>query len=150
MRAGLEIFRLTGAEIGRGFFHTLIAEAYGKAGQPTEGLTVLAQTETIPSRAEEVFVEAELHRVRGDLLVMEGAPSSAVEPHYERALSLAREQQARSLELRAALSMSRLWLAENEPAKARALLEPVYSWFTEGFETPDLKDARALLDQFLS
>jgi predicted ATPase len=90
--------------------------------------------------------EAELHRLRGDLLLSQDEPTAEVETYYRRALKIARLQEARSLELRAAMSLCRLWQAQGKRTEARALLAETYGWFTEGFTTADLQDARALLE----
>jgi predicted ATPase len=142
MRMGMEMRRLTGVEVWRVYSYYLLAETYGKAGQPAAGLAVL------PGSREERFMIAEVYRLRGALLLQQGASAAAVEPHFQRALEVARAQQAKSLELRAALSLSRLWHQQGKPTEARTLLAEVYGWFTEGFETADLRAARALLDQF--
>ena len=90
--------------------------------------------------------EAELHRLQGELLLQAIPEVSAAEACFLRPLDVARHQQARSWELRAAMSLSRLWQCQGKRVQARALLEPIYSWFSEGFDTADLLDARALLD----
>ncbi len=94
----------------------------------------------------ERYLEAELHRLQGELL-LDRSPGDhgPAEAAFQEALSIARAQQARSLELRAATSLARLWQTEGKPTEAHDLLAPVYGWFTEGFDTPDLKDAKALL-----
>lgn len=147
MRAGLETYQLTGVEIFRPHAFYLLAEAYGKADQPRAGLAVLAEAEMLPARQEERFWEAEMHRLQGELLLQEGGPAAAVAPHFQRALEIARQQQAKSLELRAATSLSRLWQTQGKPAEARALLAEVYGWFNEGLATADLRAARLLLAQ---
>jgi predicted ATPase len=90
--------------------------------------------------------EAELYRLKGDLLLMRSADHTAAEACLHQALTIARRQQAKSLELRAAMSLARLWQQQGKRAEARALLAPIYTWFTEGFDTADLQDAKALLD----
>jgi predicted ATPase len=96
---------------------------------------------------KERWWEAEVNRVAGQIILQSRAPDAAkAEAYFERALVVARAQQARSWELRAAMSMARLWRNQGKPQQARELLAPVYSWFTEGFDTRDLKDAKALLD----
>jgi len=91
--------------------------------------------------------DAELHRLRGELLLMHGADAPDVETALFRAVEIARTQQAKSLELRATMSLARLWIAQNRLADARGRLEDIYAWFTEGFDTPDLQAARLLLAQ---
>ena len=104
-----------------------------------EGLGVVRET-------FQPFYEAELHRLRGQLLLLR-ADVAAAESALQEALAIARRQQARSLELRAATSLARLWLRDGKREDVRALLAPVYEWFTEGFDTRDLQDAKALLEQ---
>ena len=99
-------------------------------------------------QTEERWWEAEIYRLRGILLLRHSmAPQAEVETWLRRALDVARRQAARSLELRAATSLARLWRDQGKHAEARDLLEPVYNWFTEGFDTPDLGDARAALEE---
>jgi predicted ATPase len=96
---------------------------------------------------EECYWEAEVHRLRGVLLLRQpGTPQAEAEPWLQRALDVARRQEAKSLELRAAMSLARLWQQQGKDAEAHELLTPIYSWFTEGFDTPDLREAKALLD----
>ncbi|MGH8457705.1 MAG: hypothetical protein ACRESV_00025, partial [Nevskiales bacterium] len=98
------------------------------------------------ARRPEGYWMADLHRVEGEVLLREAAPAQRAEACFRKALDVARSQQAKSLELRAATSLARLWQKQNRILEARDLLKPVYDWFTEGFDTPDLKDAKALLD----
>ena len=115
-------------------------------GQPGEGLNCLAEAAQIIETTEERVNEAELHRVRGDLLNATG-DRSAAERSYRQALAVAERQSAKLFELRAATSLARLWRDQGKRAEARELLAPVYNWFTEGFDAPDLIDAKALLDE---
>src|SRR5262249_38415840 len=125
---------------------TLLADAYGKAHQPKQGLTQLSEAERIIEITEERWGEAEMHRVRGDLLIaMEDF--DAAEASFRRAATVAQHQSAKLFELRASTSLARLWCDQGRDAEARDLLAPVYGWFTEGFDTPDLKDAKALLEE---
>jgi predicted ATPase len=102
---------------------------------------------TIETNKEKWF-EAEVNRIIGEIALKSPAPQTVkAEEHFERALAVARQQQARSWELRAAMSMARLWRDQGKPQQARELLAPVYGWFTEGFDTRDLKDAKALLEE---
>ncbi|HEX5795254.1 MAG TPA: hypothetical protein VFY19_05415, partial [Geminicoccaceae bacterium] len=120
----------------------ILADAYRQAGRPEEGLRVLAGLEP----GEERRHAAESRRVEGDLLAMTGQSDEA-DDRYRRALAIAREQSAKAFELRAATSRARLLSARDRARDARDLLAPLYGWFTEGFETADLKDAGALLDE---
>ena len=123
----------------------LLAEAYAKARQPAEGLKHLAEAASIMEQTQEREFEAELCRVRGELLVV-GDPAAA-EESYGAALAVARKQQGRFWELRASTSLARLWRDQGKRAEARDLLAPIYGWFTEGFDTLDLKEAKALLEE---
>jgi predicted ATPase len=112
-----------------------------------EGLQLLTQALDIVDRSGERFHEAELHRLQGQLLAREGtADESEIAACYQRALEVARRQQARSVELRAATSLARLWEKQGKRASARRFLSETYGWFGEGFDTPDLSEARALLE----
>jgi predicted ATPase len=127
---------------------SVLAEVYGRAGEPEKGLEAVAEALAVIKRTNERRREAELHRQRGTLLLaLQGPQRGDVEACFARALAIAREQSARIWELRAATSLARLWAEQGERAEARNLLAPVYDWFTEGFETADLKDARALLEE---
>ena len=102
-------------------------------------------------KSGESWAEAELSRIKGEILCTDGAPDVAsAEVCFRKAIEIARHQQARSLELRAATSLAHLWQTEGKTVEARELLAPIYDWFTEGFDTPDLKDAKALLDELVS
>jgi DNA-binding SARP family transcriptional activator/predicted ATPase len=146
MRLGLAEYRALSQYITRPHLLTLLADAYGRAGQAAEGLALLAEALAVADRGEVRDYEAEVHRLRGDLLLTQGEPAAEVETHYRRALETARLREARSLELRAAMSLCRLWQAQGKTTQARALLAETYGWFTEGFATADLQDARALLE----
>jgi predicted ATPase len=122
-----------------------LGEAYGRIGQVEEGLCLLAEALAVVDK--DPWYEAEIHRIQGELLLQPPVPdASQAETCFHRALAVARRQQAKSWELRAALCLSRLWQQQGKRAEARQLLAEVYSWFTEGFDTPDLQEARALLD----
>jgi class 3 adenylate cyclase/predicted ATPase len=125
---------------------TMLAYCCGKAGQPEEGLHRLAEAMEIAETTQDRWAEAELRRVRGDLLL---ATASAVEAEdsYRQALAVARNQNGRLWELRVAVSLARLWHGGGRNEEARSLLQPIYCWFTEGFDTPDLKEAKILLDE---
>jgi predicted ATPase len=127
------------------YFLTLLAGAYEIAGQIEEGLTQLDDALQIVERTGERFFAAELNRHKAQLLLRQGQ-SEAAEELYRKALSIAQEQAARLWELRVAVSLARLRRDQGRHPEARDLLAPVYGWFTEGFDTPDLKEAKALLD----
>jgi predicted ATPase len=148
LHQGLMAYRATGAELTRSYYLALLAEAYGTMGQPEAGLIVLAEALTLADKTGERFYEPEIHRLKGALLQQQSADNHAeAQACFHRALDIARSQQAKSLELRAATSLSRLWQQQGKRNEARQLLAEVYSWFTEGFDTPDLREAKALLDE---
>jgi class 3 adenylate cyclase/predicted ATPase len=147
IRDGAAASCATGADLFQPWYFVLLAAAHAHLGDPAAGLAALAEAETRMGQSGERWPEAEIHRLKGELMLsMEGADAGA-EQFFRTALEVAREQQARSLELRAATSLARLWAERGERQKAHDLLAPVYDWFTEGFDTPDLKDAKALLDE---
>ena len=115
-------------------------------GQPVDGLNCLAEAAQIIETTDERCSEAELHRLRGDLLNATGDPSAA-EQSYRQAIAVAKRQSAKLFELRASISLARLWRDQGRRGEARDLLAPIYGWFTEGFDAPDLKEAKALLDE---
>jgi len=145
---GLAIYRATGAEVHRPFLLSFLAEAYGKVRQPEEGLTVLDEALTlVKNNAERHFV-AEIHRLKGELLQhLSSNHAAEAEGCFHHALDIARLQQAKSLELRAAMSLGRLWQHQGKQEKAHQLLAEIYGWFTEGFDTGDLREAKALLEE---
>ena len=124
------------------------AEGYGEVRQPEEGLTVLVEALATVDNTGERNWEAELHRHKGDLLLMQqGQNVDEAEECFRQALDIARRQQAKSLELRAAMSLSRLWQQQGKQEEAHQLLAEIYGWFTEGFDTADLKEANVLLKE---
>jgi class 3 adenylate cyclase/predicted ATPase len=147
VRQGLAAWRATGAALLVPYFCTLLADVCAHLGHPEDGLQALAEAHTLVEQHEERWWEAEICRLRGLLLLRQpGTPQAEAETWLRRALDVARRQQAKSLELRAAMSLSHLWQQQGKQAEARALLAPVYGWFTEGFDTADLQEARALLE----
>jgi predicted ATPase len=146
LQKGLATYKPTGAVLFNPIAFTALAETHRKLGQPTEAFNCLAEAEQVIERAEGSCIEAEYHRVRGDVLVEYGDPRRAGES-YNKALSVARRQSAKLFELRAATSLARLSRDQGKWDEARELLAPVYGWFTEGFDTRDLKEAKALLDK---
>jgi predicted ATPase len=126
----------------------MLTEAYAKLGRPIGGLNCLVEAGQIIETTDERRTESELYRLRGDLLSAAG-DRAAAEQNYHEALSIARRQSAKTLELRAATSLARLW-RQGKGDDARALLAPIYGWFTEGLDTPVLQDAKALLDELLA
>jgi predicted ATPase len=146
MRQGMTAWQATGAEVDRPYYLALLAERYGKAGQAEAGLHVLAEALAVMEAIEERYYEAELYRLQGELLLERAAgPHTEAETCFRHALAVARRQQAKSWELRAAMSLSRLWQQQGKQAEAHELLASIYGWFTEGFDTADLQEAKALL-----
>jgi predicted ATPase len=172
MREGLAALRATGAELLRPYLLALLAEACGRSGQIEAALGALEEALVGADEHAERFYEADLYRLKGNLLLRKcvGAdrnPAAAeiskrqaadlvttgwsplqteAETCFQTALTIARRQEAKALELRAAMSLSRLWQQQGKHAEAHALLAPIYGWFTEGFDTADLQEARALLE----
>src|SRR5262249_28010712 len=125
-----------------------LADTYGKAGQAEEGLRVLAQALAAVHNAEGRFYDAELSRLKGELtLACSAEQQEEAEAYFRQYLDIARREQAESGELRAAMSLSRLWQQQGKRTEAYELLAPIYGWFTEGFDTVDLQEAGALLEE---
>src|SRR5262249_53991401 len=171
---GLAAWRATGAELNRPYHLALLAEAYGKAGQVEKGLTVLAEALRVADTTAERYREAELYRLQGELLLQQGRVSPVQRGHrkqpkargehlppaplyprlpqeanaevcFQKAIAIARQQQTKSLELRATLSLARLWQQQGKKDEAHAMVAELYGWFTEGFDTADLQEAKALV-----
>jgi predicted ATPase len=147
LRSALHVFTETGARIRLPIYLSLLAQACLKAGRLEEGLDALEQASAESLQNNEHWWDAEIHRLRGELMWAQGADPGDIEAAFQRALEMARSQQARSLELRAATSLARLWQAHSRPAEAKQCLAQVCDWFTEGFDTPDLQTAQALIAQ---
>ena len=168
---GLTAYRATGAELFRPHHLTLLAEAYRKVGQAEEGLTALTEALAVADNTEERWYEAELYRLTGELTLQRATQKSKgkrqkakietnpqpltpstqaavqeAEECFLKAIAIAQKQQAKSLELRATMSLARLWQQQGKTIEAHKLLAEIYAWFTEGFDTKDLQEARALLD----
>jgi class 3 adenylate cyclase/predicted ATPase len=145
---GLSAFRATGAESTRSHYLALLAEAHSVSEQPEAGLTALAEALTVVDKTGARFHEPELYRLKGELLLQQNSANQAeAETCFHQAIRIAQSQQAKSWELRASTSLARLWQQQGKRQEAHDLLAPVYSWFTEGFDTADLKDAKALLEE---
>jgi len=137
-----------GAGLGVSYFFAVLAEAYGKAGQAEAGLRLLAEALAHVDHTGERHFEAEVYRIKGELLLQQAIPDTPqAEACFLQALAVAQRQQTKSYELRAAVSLSRLWQRQGKHVEARQLLAEVYGWFTEGFDTVDLQEARALLEE---
>ena len=145
LRSGSTAYRVTGAEFAMAYYSALLAEACEIAGQVEEAATLLEDALQIIERTGERWFAAELNRRKGRLLLRQGH-SEIADELYRKALGIAEEQEAKLWELRAAMSLARLRRDQDRRAEARDLLAPVYGWFTEGFGTPDLKEAKALLE----
>jgi TOMM system kinase/cyclase fusion protein len=147
VRQRITALRATGAAIIVSYLCTLLAEVYDHLGDTADGLQAVAEAHTLVEQHEDRWWEAEISRLRGVLLLRQpGTPQAEAEAWLQRALDVARRQEAKSLELRAAMSLSRLWQRQGKRAEAYALLAPVYSWFTEGFDTANLQEAQTLLE----
>jgi class 3 adenylate cyclase/predicted ATPase len=147
MRQGLVGYQATGAEAYRPYFLGVLAEVCAHAGQLDEGLRLVTEAFDLVQQSGERWYEAELHRLQGELLLRSADHKAEAEACFQQALNIARRQQAKSFELRAALSLNRLWQQQGKRQEARDLLAPIYHWFTEGFDTADLQEAEALLDE---
>lgn len=146
IRQGLTACQAMGTMLYRPHFLAWLAEGYGKAGQAKQGLSVLAEALAQVEKTDERFYEAELYRLKGELLLMQGDETEA-EASFRNAIEVARRQQAKSWELRAAMSLCRPWQSQGKREEARQMLAEIYAWFPEGFDTPDLKEAKALLEE---
>jgi predicted ATPase len=148
IRQELAAARETGTALWVPYFLGLLAEAYAQEGQVEVGLATVAEALAAAQATGERWGEAELYRLRGVLLLRQtGTPPEEAETCLRRALDVARRQETKALELRAAVSLSRLWQQQSKQDEARELLTPIYSWFTEGFDTADLQEAKGLLDE---
>jgi predicted ATPase/class 3 adenylate cyclase len=170
IRQGLAAYRATGGEATLSHLLALLAEAHGKMGQAEEGLNVLAEALVVTHKNQERFYEAELYRLKGELLLTQESknqkskgksqksentdprplapdPQEDAEACFLKAIEIARQQQAKSLELRASTSLARLWQQQGKRREARNTLSEIYNWFTEGFETKDLQEAKALIGE---
>ncbi|HXW30932.1 MAG TPA: adenylate cyclase, partial [Xanthobacteraceae bacterium] len=145
---GITSLRSTGAALYEPWHLWYLAMAHAELGQPDDARRCIDDAIEKVERSKEKWCEAEVHRVAGEIALKSPEPDvEKAETYFERALAVARQQQTKSWELRAAMSMARLWRSQGKPQQARELLAPVYGWFTEGFDTRDLKEAKALLDE---
>jgi class 3 adenylate cyclase/predicted ATPase len=147
VRQEIVAYRATGTTLAVPYFYSLLAEVCDHLGHLEDGLQALAEAHTLVEQREDRWWEAEIARLRGAMLLRQtGTQQGEAEIWLQRALDVARRQQAKSLELRAAMSLARLWQQQGQRDEARELLTPIYGWFTEGFDTADLQEAKALLD----
>src|SRR6266516_1707219 len=147
LRESISEFKASSARLRLPYYLSLLAQVYGKAGRAEEGLACIYEALAEARIHNERWWDAELHRLRGEFLLLGSADAVDGEAAILRAISIAQSQQARSLELRATMSLARLWSAQKRYDDARRQLRDVYTWFTEGCETPDLQAARLLLAQ---
>jgi predicted ATPase len=146
--SGITAYRTTGATVWLPLHLPHLARAHAELGQFDEAWRCIGEAMTAVETTKEKWCEAEIHRVAGEIALKSPEPDATkAQAYFERALSVARAQQAKSWELRAATSMARLWRDQGKRDKARNILAPIYGWFTEGFDTLDLKEARGLLDE---
>ncbi|HXH09702.1 MAG TPA: AAA family ATPase [Alphaproteobacteria bacterium] len=147
IRQGVVAYRAAGIELLLPFFLAVLAETYARMKQAQVGMRLLNEALALSLKHGSHFYEAELYRLKGELLLVQDAGRGvSAEACFRQAVDVARRQQAKSLELRAAMSLSRLWQQQGKRAEAYNLLAPIYGWFTEGFDTADLQDAKALLE----
>jgi predicted ATPase len=147
LRQGLGAILAAGQQLSRPFGLVLLAEAAGHVGQVEDGLRLLAEALTVLEASGRGDLLAEAYRLQGTLLLHQAVPDAVrAEACFQQALAIAHCQRAKSWELRTVLSLSRLWQQQGKRAEARALLAQIYGWFTEGFDTPDLQEAKALLE----
>jgi predicted ATPase len=148
VRQGIAAVRATGTALLMPYFCTVLADVCAHLGHPDDSLRALAEAHALAEQHEDRWWEAEIHRLQGVVLLRQpGASQAEAEAWVQRALDVSRRQEAKSLELRAATSLSRLWQQQGKGAEAYKLLAPVYGWFTEGFDTADLQEAKALLEE---
>ena len=164
VRQGLAVYQAIGTELSKSFFLLLLAEAYRRTGQTDEGLALLADTQVFMNSTGEQLYEAELYRLKGELILQKlsvissqlsvtnprpltPGPQAEAEACFLKAIEIARKQQAKSLELRATVSLVELWRQQGKRAEAHNMLSDVYNWFTEGFDTKDLQEAKALIEE---
>jgi predicted ATPase len=151
INAGMAACRSIGGTLFEPMFLSYLAGAHANLGKFDKAWCCIDEATTVVETTNERWWEAELNRTAGEIAVMSPEPDAAkAEAYFERALAVARAQQAKSLELRAAMSMARLWRDQGKRDEARELFAPVHGWFTEGFDTLDLKEAKALLDELSS
>jgi predicted ATPase len=146
--SGMTAWRSAGSTLWTALDLSYLAKAYAVTGQFDDAWRCVGEAMMVMENTKETWCEAEIHRMAGEIALLSGEPDAAkAQAYFERALAVARNQQAKSWELRGAMSMARLWRDQGKPTQARELLAPIYGWFTEGFDTRDLKEAKALLDE---
>ena len=148
MRQGLVDYRAAGAEFSVPFWLARLATGLGTVGQIEGGLLLLTEARALVETSHERWHEAEIYRLKGELLLQQShEPQAEAQEYFHKALAVARQQEAKSWELRAATSLARLWQKQGKQIEAQKLLSEIYNWFTEGFDTKDLEDAKALMEE---
>jgi predicted ATPase len=148
LTSGISAYRSTGSTLLMPWYLSYLARAYAELGKFEKARRCIDEAMTAAETTKEKWCVADIHRTAGEIALMSPESDAAkAEAHFERALAIAREQKAKSWELRAAMSMARLWRGQGKRLQAHDLLAAVHGWFTEGFDTPDLKEAKALLDK---
>jgi predicted ATPase len=145
IQRGLGAMTATGTWCWHIHYLSMLADAYKRACQIDEGLSTIEEGLALMEKTGQRYFDAELHRLKGEFLLMKDGDKAKAESLFERAIDVATKQKAKSLELRATMSLARLWQKQGKKEKARKGLTEIYGWFTEGFDTQDLKDAKALL-----
>src|SRR5262249_40446609 len=143
----MAIKQTRGLQLHLPVFLVLLAETHGQLGQPEQGLRVLDEALAMVEATEEHFAEVELYRLKGELLQLQGAAGDEIESYLQQAIAIARRQGAKSLELRATLSLAHWWQKQGKRPAAQQMVSAIYGWFTEGFDTLDLQEASALLEE---
>jgi predicted ATPase len=149
--SGITAWRSTGATVFMPWWLSCLARAYTELSRYDDAWRCIGEAMRLAETTKERWCETEVYRMAGEIALKSSEPDAAkAQTHFDRALAVARQQQAKSWELRVAMSMARLWRSQGKVQQARELLAPVYGWFTEGFDTRDLKEAKALLAEWPS
>ena len=147
IQRGIATWRAAGIELVHPYFSSMMVEALRELGRIEEGLVVLSEELAMMDKTGEKHYKAELHRLKSEMILVQGDNEAETEACLQQAIEVARRQQAKSLELRATVSLSRLWQKQGKVEEARKMLQEIYNWFTEGFDTKDLKEAKAVLEE---
>jgi len=150
INSGMTAWQSTGATVWVPLYLSYLARAYAQLGQVDDAWRCIGEAITTMETTKERWYEAEVYRVAGEIALKSPERETKAQAYFERALAIARAQQAKSWELRASMSLARLWRDQRKRDEARDLLAPVYGWFTEGFDTLDLKEAKVLLHALAS
>jgi predicted ATPase len=151
LTSGITAFQLTGSANWMPLYFLYLAISHAELGHPDEAWRYMGEATTAIEKTKERWYKADIHRVAGEITLLSSAPDAAkAEGYFAQAFAISRQQQAKSWELRAAMSLARLWRDQGNVQQARELLGPVYGWFTEGFDTRDLKEAKAMLEELVA